>query len=541
MSDLLISGAVIVDGSGGPPFSGSVAVSGDRIERVLRAGEDLPQAGRTIEAGGRVLAPGFIDTHSHSDVQPFIEPTMDSALRQGITTVVAGNCGGSGAPGNGRREGAELSGVAVEELPEWMSFAEYLRLAAEARPAVNLASLVGHGTIRGNTLGTQRRPPEPSEMSVMQGQLEEALEAGAVGLSTGLVYTPGMYATTDEVVELARPLAAAGAIYASHIRAEGELLWDAVDEAIEIGRRARVPAHISHLKLETEFVWGMTDELLSRLHASRRSGHDVSADQYPYTAYETGLSSFLPPWVPAADLEQVLADPSSTERLRRSVLEGEPGWQSSVRGVGWERITAVGNRVRGPIGLSIAELAQQERRDPFDAAMALIRDDAETIVIGHAMQEPDVETIVADPEVMVGTDGLAVSPAGPLGRFGVHPRYYGTFPRILGRYVRERGVLDLPVAIRKMTSIAADRFGLAGRGRIEERAFADLVLFDEERISDEATFAEPHRFPVGVDVVVVNGSLAWAHGGPEGGVGGGVGGHIGSGMGARSGRILRRS
>jgi N-acyl-D-aspartate/D-glutamate deacylase len=525
MADLVISGALVVDGTGAPPYFGSVTVAGDRIEHVIRGGRELPQAERTIEAVGRVLAPGFIDTHSHSDVQPFVEPTMDSALRQGITTLVAGNCGGSGAPGNGRREGAELSGIPVEELPEWTSFSEYLQLAAEARPSVNLASLVGHGTIRGNVLGTQRRAPDSAGMSAMQGQLEEALEAGAVGLSTGLVYAPGMYATTDEVVELARPLAAANAIYASHIRAEGELLWDAVDEAIEIGRRAGVPAHISHLKLETELVWGRTQDLLGRLDAARRGGHDVSADQYPYTAYETGLSSFLPPWAPTEELAGLLSDASGRDRLEQAVLEGEPGWQSCVRGVGWERITVVGNRVRGPIGLSIAELAEQERRDPFDAAMALIQDDAETIVIGHAMQEADVETILADPEVMVGTDGLAVSPAGPLGRFGVHPRYYGTFPRILGHYVREQGVLDLPVAIRKMTSVAADRFGLAGRGRIEEGAFADLVLFDQERISDEATFAEPHRFPAGVDAVIVNGDLAWADGR----------------IADRSGRILRRS
>ena len=525
MADLLLSGALIVDGSGSAPFSGSVAVTGDRIERVLRDGEELPAAGRTIEAGGRVLAPGFIDTHSHSDVQPFIEPTMDSALRQGITTVVAGNCGGSGAPGNGRREGAELSGVSVETLPEWSSFAEYLDLAQEARPAINLASLVGHGTIRGNVLATQRRPPDDGEISTMRRQLEEALEAGAVGLSTGLVYAPGMYATTDEVVELARPLAAANAIYASHIRAEGELLWSAVDEAIEIGRRAGVPVHISHLKLETEFVWGRTEDLLGELSDARARGDDVSADQYPYAAYETGLSSFLPPWAPAAELDRLLAEPSERERLRRSVLEGEPGWQSSVRGVGWERITAVGNSVRGPIGRSVAELADEEGKDPFDTAMALILDDAETIIIGHAMQESDVETILADPEIMVGTDGLAVSPSGPLGRFGVHPRYYGTFPRILGRYVRERRVLDLSTAVRKMTSIAAERFGLVGRGRIEPGGFADLVLFDEDRISDDATFGEPHRFPVGVDVVMVNGGLAWADGR----------------LGVRGGRILRRS
>ncbi|MFL5736814.1 MAG: amidohydrolase family protein, partial [Actinomycetota bacterium] len=500
-------------------------VSGDRIERVLHDGEELPHAARTIEARGRVLAPGFIDTHSHSDVQPFVEPSMDSALRQGITTVIAGNCGGSGAPGNGRREGAELSGISIDDLPEWRTFSEYLELAEEARPAINVASLVGHGTIRGNVLGSERRPPDGDELAEMRRQLEEALAAGAVGLSTGLVYAPGMYATTQEIVDVARPLADANAIYASHIRAEGELLWDAVDEAIEIGRRAGVRAHISHLKLETQFVWGRSDDLLGRLRAARDGGDDVSADQYPYTAYETNLSSFLPPWAPAAELGGLLGDASSRERLRRSVLEGERGWQSSVRGVGWDRVTAVGNRARGPIGRSVADLAAQESLDPFDVAMELIAEDPETIVIGHAMQEPDVEAILADPEVMVGTDGLAVSPSGALGAFGVHPRYYGTFPRILGRYVRERRVLDLPTAVRKMTSIAAERFRLDARGRIREGAFADLVLFDDERISDEATFAEPHRFPSGVDVVVVNGTLAWADGR----------------LGDRSGRILRRS
>src|SRR5438477_1207540 len=402
MPDLLISDARIVDGSGRRPFWGSVVVTGDRIEGIIRSGAaEHPPAARTVEAGGRVLAPGFIDSHSHSDVMPFIEPSMDSALRQGITTVVAGNCGGSGAPGVGRSEAAALSAVQPETLPPWSSFLEYLDLMEEARPAINVTSLVGHGTIRGNVLGPERRPPDASEAAAMQHQLEEALDAGAVGLSTGLVYAPGMYATTDEVVELARTMAERGGIYASHIRAEGELLWDAVDEAIEIGTRASVPSHISHLKLETEFVWGRAQELLHRFEAARAAGADVSADQYPYTAYETGLSSFLPPWAPVADLKTILADPAEHDRLKRSVLEGDPGWQSSVRGVGWENVTAVGNQARGPIGLSIAELAEREGLDPFESAMQLIADDPETIIIGHAMQEPDVESILAEPDVMV--------------------------------------------------------------------------------------------------------------------------------------------
>jgi N-acyl-D-amino-acid deacylase len=523
VTDLLISNARIVDGSGGGAFAGAVAVAGDRIERVLRPGEEEPRALRRVDASGRVLAPGFIDTHSHSDAMPFIEPWMDSALRQGITTVVAGNCGMSGAPEIGRSEAAALSGVDETDLPAWRSFAEYLDRLEDAEASINVASLVGHGTIRGSVLGSERRPPDGAEMAAMQRHLEEALDAGAVGLSTGLVYAPGMYATTDEVVRLARPMAKKRGIYASHIRAEGELLWDAIDEAVEIGRLAGVPSHVSHLKVETEFVWGRAEELLDRLANARRGGADVSADQYPYTAYETGLSSFLPPWAPPSELTKLLSDPAERRRLERAVMEGEPGWQSSVRGVGWDRITVVGNRARGPIGHSVAELAEDEGTGPFEAAMGLLAGDPETTIIGHAMKEPDVERILADPDVMVGTDGLAISPAGPLGRFGVHPRYYGTFPRILGRYVRERGVLTVEAAIRKMTSIAADRFGLAGRGRIEEGAFADLVLFDPLTVSDAATFELPHVFPGGIDLVVVNGGVAWS----------------GSKLGRRAGRVLR--
>jgi dihydroorotase/N-acyl-D-amino-acid deacylase len=524
VTDLLISNARILDGSGAPPSPGSVSVEGDRIVGILPEGATEPSAGERIDAAGRIVCPGFIDTHSHSDIMPFIEPWMDSALRQGITTVVAGNCGTSGAPGAGRAEGALMSGVDADQLPAWSSFAEYLDLVETATPSINVASLAGHGTIRGTVMGGARRPPDASEVAEMRRHLEEALEAGAVGLSTGLVYAPGMYATTDEVASLARVMSERGGVYASHIRAEGELVWDAVDEAIEIGRRAGVPAHISHLKLETEFVWGRVEELLGRIESARSEGLEVSADQYPYTAYETGLSSFLPPWAPVTDLPRILADPEQRARLERSVVEGEPGWQSSIRGVGWERITVVGNRNRGAIGTSLAALAEVDGGTPFDTMMELLQGDDETTIIGHAMQEPDVEAILAEPGVMVGTDGLAVSPRGPLGAFGVHPRYYGTFPRILGRYVRERRVLPLETAIRKMTALAADRFGLSGRGRIREGAFADLVLFDPDRVSDASTFAEPHVFPAGIDAVVVNGRVGWS-GRP----------------GSRNGRVLRRA
>jgi N-acyl-D-aspartate/D-glutamate deacylase len=351
----------------------------------------------------------------------------------------------------------------------------------------------------------------------MRRMVAEATQAGAFGLSTGLIYVPGVYAATDEIVALAGEAARHGGLYASHIRAEGEHLFRAVDEAIEVGRRARLPAHVSHLKCETSLVWGRAGELLDRVHGA----DDVTADQYPYTAWASSLSSLLPAWARVDEVATIARE--ERERLRAAVEEGEPDFQSSVLGVGWGRIVVEATAEQGWNGASVAAVADALGVEPFDAFVALLDLDPDTSCIGHAMDEADVRTIAADPQVMVASDAVAMAPDGPLGRLPVHPRNYGTFPRVLARYVRDQRALTLEAAVRKMTSLPADRFGLEGRGGIVEGALADLVLFDPTSVADEATFEAPHRFATGIDLVVVNGRVAWD--GREG---------------ERAGRVLRR-
>jgi N-acyl-D-aspartate/D-glutamate deacylase len=506
MLDLVITDAVVVDGTGAPAFRGWVGVRSDRIAVVGHDGMPVPEAGQTIDAAGRVVAPGFIDVHNHSDLSPFVLATMPSVIRQGVTTVVVGNCGLSPWPLAGYREAIELAYAdpAAHPVPSWQSFGDYLAAIDEAEPAVNVAALVGHGSIRLEVLGNDRRAPDHDELQRMRALVADSLDAGAVGLSTGLIYTPGIHATTDEVIALAEESATRGGIYASHIRGEGRDLFQAVDEALEIGRRAQLPVHVSHLKCESSRVWGRAEELLERIH-----GADATGDQYPYAAWNSSLASLFPPWAPPAELERVARDAATRDRLRRAVEEGEDDFQSSIDGVGWDRIAIVGTKDHRWRGLDVATIAEKMGFDPFAAALRLLVEDPSTSCIGHAMHDDDVRTIVSDPEVFVASDGSAIDPTSPAGSLPVHPRDYGTFPRVLASYVREEGVLSLEAAVRKMTSLPADRFGLTERGRIADGAFADLVVFDPGTVSDRSTYASPHRFPSGIAIVVVNGAVAF--------------------------------
>jgi N-acyl-D-amino-acid deacylase len=503
--DLVIS-ALVVDGTGAPPFSGWVAVRGRRISDVGRPGDPLPTAGRSIVMPEAVVSPGFVDVHNHSDLAPLLLPEMPSVVRQGVTSVIVGNCGLSPWPLAGWDEALRLVDEGGRggriEVPAWATWGAYLDAIELGRPSVNVGTLVGHGSLRREVMGSDRGRAGQEATDRMAATAASAVAEGALGVSTGLIYVPGLYAGTEELVRIAEAVGREGGLYASHIRGEGRDLFAAVDEAIEIGRRAGLPAHVSHLKCESSRVWGRTDELLARFHGQE----DVTCDQYPYAAWNSSLSSLLPAWAPVEDLARVAA--SEPERLREAVEEGEPGFQSSVDGVGWDRIVIVAAGQERWQGLDMAAIGEAMGVRPFDAMVRLLLDDPDTSCIGHAMDPDDVLAILGDAEVFVASDGAALDPTGPQGALPVHPREYGTFPRALA-LARDRGLLPLETVVRKMTSLPAGRFGLRDRGVIRPGAFADLVVFDAESIRDEATFERPHAYPTGIDLVVVNGTVAW--------------------------------
>jgi N-acyl-D-amino-acid deacylase len=450
-----------------------------------------------------------------------ILPEMPSTLRQGVTTVVVGNCGFSPFPLSSWDEALwfVFAEADAHPRPNWAGWADYLDAIDDARPAVNIATLVGHGSIRREVLGDEQRPPDAAELDRMVGITRDAVADGAFGVSTGLIYVPGMYSHTDEIVSVAHGAAEAGGLYASHIRGEGRDLFDAVGEALRVGNNAELPVHVSHLKCETSHVWGRTDELLGML----RDAPDATGDQYPYEAWNSYLSTFLPPWAPVAQVREIAA--RDRQRLRDAVEHGEPDFQSSVDGVGWDRIvleTAPEPRWRG---LDVAAIADDLGMEPFDAVVELLGRQPDISCIGHAMAPEDVRAILADPEVFVASDAWATAPDGPGGDLPVHPRGYGTFPRALA-LARDEGLLPLEAMVRKMTSLPADRFGLRDRGRIEAGGIADLVVFDPETIRDTATYQDPHAYPEGVQTVVVNGTVGW---------------NAGDGAIQRAGKALRRS
>lgn len=563
MYDVLIRGATVCDGTGGPAFPADVAIRGGRIallreRREEAAGEGAagsrapsgeagpgagdgaggwPRAARVIDARGLHLAPGFIDIHNHSDLTLLADPRAESMIGQGVTTVVVGNCGLSVAPWPGPEAGEharvmkEDSAFLAAGLPDfpwdWRSFGEYLARLEAARPAVNVVALVGHSALREQVMGRSPRAPTGEELGAMKRLLEEALADGAAGMSSGLIYYPSCYATTGELVELARVAGRRGKLYTTHIRGEGETLFDSIREAIQIARRAGVSTQISHLKAESRPMWGRLPAALALIDEARREGLPVDCDQYPYTAYNTTLGSFLPPEVMAGDWRKVLSSRAGRDEIRRVMEEGKPGWTSSIRGMEWSHFVVDGSGDPAVDGSPLAGIAAAQGKDPMEAFFDLLLAYGPQLrVIGHAMREDDVEAGVARPDVMVGSDGFALPYEGA---GHPHPRSFGTFPRVLGLYSRERGLLPLEVAVAKMTSLPARKLGLRDRGLVREGYWADLVLFDAAVIRDRATFAQPRRRPVGVAYVFVNGRLAL---GPREGRGEGCSGE-------RGGQVLR--
>ncbi|MHB8631477.1 MAG: N-acyl-D-amino-acid deacylase family protein [Candidatus Limnocylindria bacterium] len=502
MTDLLITGGVVIDGTGASRRGADVAVRDGRIVAV--GGVGTGSGARTIDARGRVVSPGFIDIHSHSDESVLINSALESTVHQGVTSVVAGNCGGASAP---------AMGLAAEELDRdlarhdlgrtWTSFAEYADTVVRSGSAINFCSFVGHGTLRMCVMGADDRPPTSGELAAMQALLAAALAEGAIGLSTGLIYPPSAYGTTDEIAALASVVRERGGLYASHIRNEGDLLFSAIEENLEIGRRSGVRVQLSHHKASQKRNWGKVRESTAMIERAQREGVDVIADQYPYTASSTGLAVTIPKWAHAGGsvaLCDRLRDPAVRQRIRGEYTETERSWPDIV----------IARAMHHPdwSGKSVAELAGSARRDPLEwTCDALIEHDGAVDIIHHSMDEADVRYVMAKRWVCVGSDSRANAPYGPLSFGKPHPRSYGTFPRVLGHYARDLGVITLEDAVRKMTSLTASRLRLRDRGVVKEGAWADLVVFDPERIADLATYEDPHRYPAGIDHVIVNGMV----------------------------------
>ena len=513
MLDLKIEGATVLDGTGAPGFRADVGITGEVIAAV--GGLSREPAGTTLRASGLTLAPGFIDMHSHSDWRLWANRRAESKIRQGVTTEVVGNCGFSPAPVNPAfRE--ELRGFALF-LPEgmdlsWQSVEEYLNRFDRGGSALNVIQLVGHGTLRIAAMGFARRAPSDGELGRMKRLAAESLEGGAWGISTGLIYAPGSFAETSEIVELARIVARQRGFYASHVRGEGANLLNAISEAVRIGREAGLPVQVSHLKAAGRPHWGKVKDALILIDAARDEGLDVTADVYPYTASSTTLRTLLPGWVLEGGVEAMLErlrDPAARARIKAEVEAGRTGEEDLAANAGWDGIMIADAPGRPETeGKRLSDIARQWAQTPLDAAMDLIlAGNGKASMILFQLDEADLAVALADPHVMIGSDGSALSPQGKLGRGKPHPRSYGTFPRVLARYWREQRLLSLEQAVHKMTGMPAKKLGLKDRGVIRVGAKADLVVFNHKTVTDLATYEDPHRYPAGIEHVCVNGRL----------------------------------
>jgi N-acyl-D-amino-acid deacylase len=511
--DLIIMHGRIVDGTGNPWFYGDVAIRGDRIIKVGRVGP--ARAIRRIDAEGMIVAPGFIDMLGQSELNLLIDPRAESKVFQGITTEVTGE-GGSPAP---------LNDYILKELDpflkhfkitaDWRTLGEYFARLERSHSAINLATYVGATQVRQYVLHDENRAPTAPELEQMKKLVAQAMEDGAVGISTSLVYAPAFYAKTEELIELAKVASRYGGVYASHMRNESNSIMSALEEAIRIGTEANIPVEIFHLKMAGKPNWGKMRDVIAKIEGARFGGLDITADQYPYVAGATSLGAAVPPWSHeggTAKFVERLKDPATREKLKQEMRAPSNNWENFYLGAGGGEgilVSGVLNRDLAKYeGKRINEVARMMgKQDEIDALFdLLIADNAQTSMIVFLMSEDDVKLALRQPWVSVGVDHGAVAINGPLAEGKAHPRGYGSFPRILRRYVWDEHVITLEEAIRKMTSLAANRVHLVDRGLLKPGFFADVVVFNPQQIRDVATFEDPNRLSTGMMYVIVNGA-----------------------------------
>lgn len=511
--DLVVRNGDLLDGTGAPPRRGDLAVRDGRIAAI---GTVSGRGREEIDASGRIVAPGFIDIQGQSGVTLLADGNGESHIRQGITTEIIGE---GSTPALWTNEHADEASMQRFGLTlDWTGFDGYLRALEKKGTSINIGSFAPVAMLREQVMGMADRAATPEELAREAEILEHAMQQGSFGLATALIYPPASYTTTDELVTLAKVASRHGGIYISHVRGESFRVKDAIGEAIRIGEQAGLPVIVYHLKIGAKANWGQMDDIRRLVEEAQARGINVTACQYPYTAGGTGLQSVLPGWAQEGGREAMLArlaNPAERAKMRRDI-EANTEVENLLAGATFEGVqiaSVPADKDQSIVGKRLSQIATERKQDNWDTLFAVLTEnDGRVGALYHMMSEDDVETAMRFPWVSVGTDSAAIKPDGELGRGQPHPRSYGTFPRILGRYVREQHVLSLSEAIRKMTSLAASQLEIADRGTLKEGFFADVVILDPSTVADTATYERPHQYPVGIDAVIVNGVVTVRNG-----------------------------
>lgn len=521
MLDLIIKNGTVIDGTGNDRYEADIGIKGKsicKIERDIR--ED---AGSYIDAGGYIVSPGFVDIHGHSDFTLFINNRGESKIRQGITAEAVGNCGFTAAPVTEEHFDDLLQYLANTVVLtdkqkmnwKWGSQRKFLSSFSGEGLSYNLAPLAGHGTIRVAAMGFDKRKPTEKELKSMVSLLEKEMESGLFGMSTGLEYEPGSYSEMEELIEMCKIVKKYDGIYSTHMKSEGNYLLDGIREAVEIGGQSGVSVEISHLKAAYKSNWGKVKDALKLIDEASENGIEIGFDVYPYTAYGSGLIDLMPPWIKTGGpkkMIEMLQDDDIRSRVIADMKRDGEEWENPMIMEDWDKAVKIAmlktEKNKKYEGCTINKVAGDMECSPFEAVISLlIQEEAAVKCIYFAMCEEDLETIMKHPKAKFCTDGRAVATYGELSRGSVHPRYYGTYPRILGRYVREKKIITLEDAVRKSTFLPAQKLNIKNRGQIGEGYYADIAIFDPISVTDVGTFDNPHRYPAGIEYVIVNGSV----------------------------------